>query len=60
MATLLHPHVNETHSRGALFKALRVLGFIGISLALASLAGLGARWLVEAGVPLAPRVMVPL
>ena len=60
MTTLAQPHVNEAPSRRALLKATRFLGCIGLSLAIASLAALGARWLVAAGLPLAPRVMVPL
>ena len=60
MTTLAQTHVNEAPSRRALQKATRLMGCIGLVLALASLAAFGARWLVAAGLPLAPRVMVPL
>lgn len=59
MTTLSQPHVNETPARHAVLAASRLLT-IGVLLALASVAALGARWLVESGAPLAPRVMVPL
>ena len=60
MTTLAQPHVNEAPSRRALQKATRFLGCLGLVIALAGLAVHAARWLVAAGVPLAPRVTVPL
>jgi len=60
MTTFVQPHVNEAPSRRAMQKAIRLVPCITLVFALAGLVTLGARWFLAAGLPLAPRVMVPL
>ncbi len=60
MSTLAPPHAHEAPTRRTLLAAARILGSTALAFALAGLAAEGAHGLLATGVPLAPRVMVPL